>query len=154
MRQTDFFEGDAKAVSRYWDKFERLRAAEKEVGQLLILKGDMLLVEKLPPVEIRTASGLVVGNAQATHKGTMADACTEFGLVLAVGPGQLFEDGSLQACDSQPGDIVMLPGNVFWYSMFGHINNYANYTIGRVRDAQIPIWVTNYQKVFDVLNGV
>lgn len=150
---TEYFKGDAKGISRYWTKFEALRAAEKELGQLLILKGDMLLVEKLPPVEIKSAGGLIIGESKATHKGTMADAATEFGLVLACGPGQIFEDGSIQACDSQPGDIVLLPGNVFWYSMFGHIANYSNYTIGRVRDAQIPIWVTDYQKVFDVLNS-
>jgi len=152
---SDFFNGDAIQASRYWKKFEKLRAFErKHSRQLLILKGDMLLVEKLPPIEIKMPSGLVYGTAKSTHKGTMADDVTEFGLVLACGPGQSYEDGTVIPPDSKPGDVVLLPGNVGWYSMFGHIAGYENYTIGRVRDAQIPIWTTDYQMTFEVINGL
>lgn len=152
MMNQDFFEGSAIASSRYWEKFQRLRAAEAKRGRpLLMLKGDQMLVEKLPPVEIKLPSGIIYSGVD-THKGTMADAATEFGLVLATGPGTMFEDGTEQPCDSKPGDVVMLPGNVFWYSMFGHLAPYHNYTIGRVRDAQIPMWTTDYELAFKVLN--
>lgn len=152
---TDFFTGDAIQASRYWLKFQKLRALEEKLGRkLLVLKGDMMLVEKLPPIEIKMPSGLVYGESKATHKGTMADAVTEFGIVLAVGPGQVYEDGTVQPCDSKPGDVVLLPGNVMWYSMFGHIAGYANFTIGRLRDSQVPVWLTDYQMAFEALNGV
>lgn len=152
---SDFFNGDAIQASRYWRKFEKLRAIEEKLGRkLLILKGDTILVEKLPPVEIKLPSGIIYSDAKSTHKGTMADSVTEFGIVLAVGPGQIFEDGSSYPCDSKPGDVVLLPGNVMWYSMFGHIAGYQNYTIGRLRDSQVPIWLTDYQMAFEALNGI
>lgn len=151
----DYFNGDAIQISRYWKKFEKLRAIEEKLGRkLLILKGDNLLVEKLPPVEIKLPSGLVLGEAKSTHKGTMADHVTEFGLVLAVGPGQVFENGESIPCDSKPGDVILLPGNTQWYSMFGHIVGYQNYTIGRLRDSQVPLWLTDYQMCFEALNGI
>lgn len=152
---SDFFNGDAIQASRYWKGAQRIRSFEKRHNrQLIILKGDMLLVEKLPPVEIKMPSGLVYGSAKGTHKGTMADDVSEFGLVLMAGPGQTYEDGTHAPPDSKPGDVVLLPGNVGWYSVFGHIAGYQPYTIGRVRDAQIPIWTTDYQMTFEVWNGL
>lgn len=152
---SNYFDGDVRKTSRYWDKFRKLEEFEFHVAKcdLLKLKGDTMLVEKLPPVEIKLKSGLVYQGVD-THRGTMADDATEFGLVLAVGPGQYFEDGTLQVPDSKPGDVILLPGNVFWYSQFGHLAGYEAYTIGRMRDSQVPMWFSDYRTAFEILNGV
>lgn len=152
---SEFFNGDAIQASKYWRKFQKLAALEEKLGRkLLILKGDNILVEKLPPVEIKLKSGLIYSEAKSTHKGTMSDSVTEFGLVLAVGPGQQYEDGGLCPCDSKPGDVILLPSNTMWYSMFGHIAGYDSYSIGRLRDSQVPLWLTDYQMCFEALNGI
>lgn len=144
-----FFDGDAIAASKYFKKFETLR---KEYPGAMTLKGDNILVEKLPKVEMKTKSGLIMGTV-TTHKNTVADSLTEFGIVLMTGPGQLFEDGSTCECDAKPGDIILLPQSTFWFGLFGHITDYDPYSIGRLRDGQVPMWFTDYKKAFEVLNG-
>ncbi len=143
-----FFDGDAQGVSKYFKQFENLN---REYPGMMTLKGDNVLVERLPRIEMKTKSGLIIGTA-TTYKNTVADTLTDFGLVLMVGPGQLFEDGSTCPCDAKPGDIVLLPQSTYWYGAFGHIAEYDAYSIGRLRDGQIPMWFTDYKKVFEVLN--
>ena len=142
-----YFDGDALAASKYFERFARLR----EHRGLMWLRGDNVLVEKLPPVELKTKSGLILGSAN-THKGTIADACTEFGIVLMTGPGLIGDDGEDIPLDCQPGDVVLLPSSTFWYGAFGHIAGYEPYTIGRLRDSQVPLSFTDYRKAFDILN--
>lgn len=145
---TEFFDGNAMAASKYFERFARLL----EFPGLMTLKGDDILVERLPPLEMKTKSGIILADAK-THKQTAHDAATEFGIVLATGPGQVFEDGTVQPCDAKIGEVILLPGNVVWYSQFGHITDYEPYSIGRLRDSQVPVWFTDYKKVFEVLNG-
>lgn len=144
-----FFDGDARKASRYLEKFERLLKSECND---LILMGDNILVERLPPLELKTKSGIIIADAK-THRETSHDAATEFGVVLMTGPGQVMEDGSVLPCESLPGLVVLLPGNVTWYSQFGHIAGYEPYSIGRLRDSQVPMWFCNYKRVFEILNG-
>lgn len=147
---SQFFDGDAVAVSKYFKRFKRLH--DDFFSSIMMIRGDNVLVERLPPLEVKTKSGLIIAEAK-THKNTVQDTCTEFGLVLATGPGQVFEDGTLAPCDAKPGDVVLLPQGTFWYGAFGHIADYTPYTIGRLRDGQIPIWFGDYMKAFEVLNG-
>lgn len=142
------FDGDALRVSRYFKRFERLT---KEFPRAMELKGDQILVEKLPQVELKTKAGLIIGTA-TTHRNTIEDSTTEFGVVLMVGPGQFDETGQTIPCDSKPGDVVLLPGSTYWYGAFGHIADYDPYSIGRIRDSLIPMWFGDYQLAFKVLN--
>lgn len=147
---------DALAESKYLKRFEALRKCVNH-GNFddvppMTLKGDMILVERLPKLEMKTKSGIIIADAK-THKETAHDTATEFGIVLMVGPGQIFEDGSLQPCDSKPGDVILLSGNIYWYSQFGSLVDYKPYSIGRLRDSQVAMWFTDYKKAFEVLNG-
>ncbi len=144
----EFFDGDVKEASRYLERFQRLAGSGT-----LILKGDTILVERLPKVEMKSKSGLILGVDVKTHKDTSADSALHFGVVLMVGPGQIFEDGTIQPTDSKPGDVILLPGNTAWYSQFGHIQDYDPYAIGRLRDSQVGLWFTDYRKAFDILNN-
>lgn len=146
---SEFFDGDAIKASKYYSKFQTLL---NEYPGLMELKGDNILVERLPKVEMKTKSGLIIGTT-TTHKSTMQDSATDFGLVLMAGPGQFFDDGSDCPCDAKPGDIILLPQSVYWYGAFGHITDYEPYSIGRLRDGQIPMWFSDYKKAFEVLNG-
>lgn len=142
------FDGDALAVSRYYTKFKEIRGAYPPP---MSLKGDAVLVERLPPLELKKGS-LIIATVD-THRDTMKDALTNFGLVLMTGPGQVFENGQVYSCQAEPGNIVLLPGGMVWYSQFGHIAGYETDSIGLVRDYQLNIVFDNYKKAFDILNG-
>lgn len=143
------FEGDAIAVSKYFHKFQRL---VKEFPGTMELKGDHVLIERLPQIELRTKTGLVIPGTSG-YKETMTDLSTDFGLVLMTGPGMWTDDNGDIPCDAKPGDVVLLPSSVQWYSVFGHIAGYEPYSIGRVRDGQLPMWFQDYRKAFEILNG-
>jgi len=143
-----FFNGDVEQVSQYLNRFRRLAHSST-----LILKGDNILVERLPKIEMKSKSGLILGVDIKTYKDTAHDALTQFGVVLMVGPGQVYEDGTIQSTDSKPGDVILLPGNVQWYSGFGHIADYEPYSIGRLRDSQVGMWFQDYKQAFEILNA-
>jgi len=144
------FAGDAIAVSKYFEKFQRLI---KDHPGAMTLKGDHVLIERLPAVEIKTKAGLVIPGSIHTHRDTMADLSTDFGIVLMTGPGMWTDDNGDIPCDAKPGDVILLPSSVQWYSVFGHIAGYEPFSIGRVRDGQIPMWFGDYRKAFEVLSG-
>jgi len=146
---SEFFTGDAVGSSKYLKKFRRLTL---EFPGIMELKGDHLLVERLPAIEMKTKSGIILQGAK-TFRDTIEDTMTEFGIVLMTGPGQLDEQGNTFPCDSKVGDVILLPGSTYWYGAFGHIAGYEPYSIGRVRDTLIPMWFQDYKKAFEVLNA-
>lgn len=148
---TKEFKGDAVGISRYFHRFKKLM---DDHPRCMELKGDQILVEKLPKPELKTSGGLIIPGGVSTHKNTIESDTTEFGLVLMVGPGQFLEDGTTVPCDSKPGDVILLPGTTYWYGAFGHIADYDPYTIGRIRDGAVPMWFSDYKKAFEVLNDV
>lgn len=151
---------EAVANSRYFERFKRLaqdaRGEEaEELGNLMVMKGDMLLVERLPPVETKVKIGgldIIIADAK-THKETWKDQVAEFGIVLMTGPGQMLEDGTIIPPEARPGDVILLTHRVDWYSQFGALASYEPNTIGRVRDSEVSIFFTDYKKTFDILNG-
>lgn len=151
--------GDAREVSKYFKRFMKL---QEPVGQdldgeplyedSLVLKGDMLIVERLPKIELKTKSGLILPHDVKTYRDTMADRVTDFGMVLMAGPGHVFDDGTRAPMDCKAGDVILLPGNVTWYSAFGTMADYEPFSIGLVRDAQVMMQFNDYVKAFEILN--
>jgi co-chaperonin GroES (HSP10) len=147
------FDGDALSSSKYYERFQKAR-------QFLNLVGDNVLIERLPKPDLvqRTKSGIIMPTSGvSTYKHTHADDVMEFGLVLAVGPGQhiIGEDGQLKvlATLTKPGDVVLLTDNIEWYSQFGHMADYSANSIGRVRDANVMMFFSEYMKFIEALNG-
>jgi co-chaperonin GroES (HSP10) len=146
---TKYFDGDAIAVSKYFKAFQTLI---KEYPNAMMLKGNQILVEKLPKVERKTKSGIIIAEAH-THKNTVADTATDFGLVLMTGPGQIDEKGNDIPTDARVGEIILLPHSTYWYGAFMGLPQYEPYTIGRLLDDQIPMWFGDYKKAYEVLSG-
>ncbi len=146
------FTGDALACSKYYERF-------KKAIQHLRLIGDNILVEKLPKpdLEQRTTSGIILPTeSSARYRSTHADDLMEFGLVLAVGPGQhiIGETGQLEVLPTttKPGDIILLTDNIEWYSQFGHMADFTPHTIGRIRDANVMMFFSDYMAFIGALN--
>lgn len=160
--------GDAEEISRYFKRFQRLSEDftriprpemdtehsydAHELVPHMTLKGDMLIVERLPKIELKSKGGIIMPHDVKTYKDTMSDRVTDFGIVLMTGPGHVFDDGTRAPCECKPGDVVLLPGNVAWYSAFGTMGDYEAFSIGLVRDAQIMLQFSDYKKAFEVLN--
>ncbi|GAC1686490.1 MAG: hypothetical protein NVS9B9_08640 [Ktedonobacteraceae bacterium] len=140
--------GDFRTWSKYWDAFQAL----EKVPDALTLLGDTILIERAPPEERDTHSGITIATEVSTHKDTMEDGATNFGLVLAVGPGYYDDDGDVPL-SVRPGDIVLVdPLAVNWYSQFGGIARYKPYAIGMINQQQLRVIFKDYQKTFKVLN--
>lgn len=147
------FDGDALSSSKYYERFQKAK-------QFLNLVGDNVLVERLPKPDMvqRTKSGILLPTTQiSTHRTAHTDDIMEFGLVLAIGPGQhvIGEDGQLKILPplTKPGDIILLTDNIEWYSQFGHMADYDPNTIGRIRDSNVMMFFSEYMKFIEALNG-
>lgn len=170
---TEKFNGDALKTSRYYERFKKfiptyetkqtkckgdndMYFTESVMKPLpMQLKGDMILIEKLPKPELTHKVGnveLIIADAKS-HKETSRDAMTEFGLVLMVGEGHIFEDGTRAEMDLKVGDVILLPSSVVYYSQFAHMANYEQYTIGMMRAAQALLVFDDYMKAMEVLNA-
>jgi co-chaperonin GroES (HSP10) len=134
--------------SKWWDRFRR---ADEEL--VLPVTGDWVLVEKIKPPEFKTQGGIVIASGITTHKQTTDDMSTRLGLVLAAGPGQYLEDGTVVPCNHKIGDIVMLPHTTEWFDVFFNVH-LGEAQIGRVRDYQIPMGTTDLKKLQTILHGL
>lgn len=142
------FKGDAREVSKYIKRFEKLAETS-----FLELKGNLLIIERLPKVDMTTKSGIIIPSSIKGYRDTHADMVTDFGLVLMTGPGEVLEDGTHAAMETQVGDVILLPNNVHWYSTFGALADYEANTIGVTRDSHVLMTFKDYIKTFEVLNG-
>ena len=164
------FTGDARGISKYFERFQRLielktvRRVEysegghpcnvvDEVPGPLELKGNIMLIERLPKVDMKTKSGIIIPNSVKGYRDTHADMVTDFGLVLMTGPGDVLDDGTRAEMETRVGDVILLPNSVYWYSTFGALADYEANTIGIVRDSQVLMNFRDYIKAFEVLNG-
>lgn len=102
------------------ESFQREFNALREMGEeTFVLRGSTIIVEVLPPEEIKTAGGIVLATSSDQQKGNSINAGrVDVGRVLMTGPGywdeDLYEDlpvthaGGYVALEVNPGAIVLL----------------------------------------------
>ncbi len=143
--------GDPTRSSKYLERFRRFEAIQFSPFELV---GDMMLVERLPSIESKTASGIIIPTGDnKSYKATAKDAVLELGIVLMRGPGDIDADGNRMEMDVQTGHIIELPMNISWYSQFGGMKDYEPYSIGKMRAAQALLVFADYEGSMEVLNG-
>lgn len=101
------------------DSFEKELAALRQLGpSTFVLRGATLIVEILPPEEIKTASGLIVASSSDQARGgTAAAHRVDVAKVLMSGEGYWNENirpGTdepigMEPLEAQPGAIIMMP---------------------------------------------
>lgn len=142
--------------SRYLPRFRRL--AEIAPGALQV-EGDLIIVERLEKLEssvtLKDKDGkdikLAIADVQS-HKMTHSDKHMDIGVVVFAGPGDVV-DGERVAMNVKVGELILLPGNVVWYSQFGSLTNYEPYSLGVTRDSAVLMHFPDPVKAFEVLNG-
>lgn len=139
--------------SRYFDRFQRLR---DQAPDSIHVEGDLLIVEALPKlektVELSGGKKLIIADDKSYRSGHN-EKTMEFGLVVMAGPGDVLDDGTRAEMNVKVGDIILLPGNMTWYSQFGALAGYEPYSLGVTRAASILINFPDPSKAFEVLNG-
>jgi co-chaperonin GroES (HSP10) len=122
-------------TSVYLERFKRL----KELGgDKYSLIGGKVLVERITPPEMKTAGGLFIPQDVKSHKGTASDFKTEIGVVLLVGSGYIDENGYDVPIDLKPGEIILLPTSVSYYTTFpGLISSIPERTLGMIRESDV-----------------
>lgn len=139
--------------SKYAQKFARL---QREAPDSLRIEGDLLIVEALPKldktVELSGGTKLIIADDKSYRAGHN-EKTMEFGLVLMAGPGDVADDGGRFEMPVKVGDVILLPGNMTWYSQFGSLAGYEPYSIGVTRAASVLIHFSDPGRAFEVLNA-
>jgi co-chaperonin GroES (HSP10) len=122
--------------SKYLDAIRNAKTAAGEGG--FVLPGNLLLVEKLPPAEIKTKSGLIISDTSKMQQNTIAGNAPVQVIVVALGEG--FEDeGESIPLDTSEGDILVVGDHsVKWLSTFPLIG-YQPDTLGLCSEDQTQI---------------
>lgn len=106
------------------------------------LTGNLLLIEKLPAQEIKTASGLVLATDR-NHVNSIGANAPVFCRVVASGEGTYEDDGTEADLDTRPGAIILVGDvSVRWLS-YMPVKNYKPFEAGITSESEIQIkWET------------
>lgn len=120
-----------KAESKYLAKFKNTNKK---------LNGSRLLVEVLPPKEIKSAGGLVLSSNSDTHKATADSYRAVLAVVLMVGEGYVDEAGAAMEMETKVGDIVMLNDfGMRYYSQFPGLDDYTKNKIAMTTESEVQL---------------
>jgi co-chaperonin GroES (HSP10) len=127
--------------SKYLKRFEALSTPEGK--ETYYLRGDRLLVEVLPKVEIKSEGGLIIQSDPLQVRGEVAaNSRPTLVMVLAVGDGFVNSDGSLEDLPVQPGAILLVSEmGLKYFSVFPGLKGFTSNTIAltRLEEAHV-VW--------------
>lgn len=123
---------------KYLNRFQKLTSSD------LPLRGDRILLELLPKLEVKTKGGLVIATSLTDHRSTTVENAADIAVVLAVGSGYYAEDGTDVPLDVKVGNVVMVSRfGMRTYSSFPGLNDYVADTIALARESDCHIkWDT------------
>lgn len=137
----------------YLDRFKALQTASSDDWYL---RGDLLLVERLPAAEQKTDSGLIIAKADDHRMGFHRKA-SFFVRVIYTGAGTIDpETGVHHELDTQVGDIILIDeGNAVFFSTFGDMRGYEQETIGYTSEGSVKFCFRGqdaFERAFGILN--
>lgn len=122
--------------SKYLARFAALQ--ENGVSKYM-LSGARVLVEILPPEEIKTASGIIL-SAPTTHKATAESYRAVVGIVLMTGEGYVDADGNDVPMDVSHGNVVLLNElGLKQFSQFPGVPDYTQNTIAMTSESEVQM---------------
>lgn len=121
--------------SKYLNQFKQITS--------LRLRGNRILVEILPKLEIKTAGGLIMAASLSDHRSTLEANRAVLAYVLAVGEGYYHDETEeTVALDVKPGNIILVSGyGLRAFSDFPGVIGYKQDDICMIRDSDInAVW--------------
>lgn len=141
--------------SKYLEKFKKLQTEEAKT--LYRLQGARVLLEVLPPKEIKTASGIVLSAPRDHIKATAESQQHLLAIVLLTGPGYIDSDNNPIEMDVKVGNVVMVNElGIKYFSTFPGVDNYTKNTLALTSENDIQMIfydITKYQQYESLLNG-
>ena len=139
--------------SKHLLEFEKLK--QKEIN--FTLYTDRILVEKLPPFEAISKSGLITHTETSNRRDHFDEKKAHFVVTLLVGQGYFDSDTQdTIPLEVKPGDVLMVPAHsTHWLTQFGLLANYERGDIGLTTEPEVHFNfgpIKNFEKFFDVLN--
>ena len=137
--------------SKYLKRFKNLKGQTN-------LKGNLMIVEKIPEPEIKTKSGIILGDHTHKQLGTIRDQLPQFCIVLEVGPGYVDDAGNVVegSMDVEVGNVVLLPDMALrQFSAIPGLLDYYHNTIALAKEDEVQMKfksIEEYQAYFDILN--
>ena len=120
--------------TKYLERFAKLADGPHK----LPMRGNRLLLELLPPPEIKTAGGLIVASSLTDHRSATKENAADVAVVLATGEGYYGDDGAPVPLDLQVGNVVLVSRfGMRTYSTFPGIKDYVADTIALARDSDM-----------------
>lgn len=138
----------------YVDRFKELKDAENDEWYL---RGDLLIVEKLPDMEKKTAGGIITSVGEQGMREGFLHKQTNFVRVLYVGAGTIDpETDKHYPVLAEPGDVIMVDqSQVRFFSDFGDMADVKSEQIGITTEGAIRIRFKGdaaYSRAFGILN--
>jgi len=136
--------------SKYFKKFQEVKDLD--------LYADRILVEKVPPFEAKTKSGIIKSVETKDHKNDFSQEAAQFVIAIKVGTGYYNADkNETIPLDIKPGDVLMLPKfGTRWFSQFGPYSGYNSFDIGLTTESEIHFNfgpIENFDAIFKALNA-
>lgn len=105
------------------------------------LNGARLLIEVMPPEEIKSAGGLIVAAPSGFAKGSTADTCrATLAIVLLIGEGYVDAEGTEYESTVKPGAVVMVNDfSVRTFSTFPGLRSYTANTLAVIDENNIQM---------------
>lgn len=136
-------------------KSKYLKQFESASGSIR-LRGNRILVEVLPPEELKSAGGLLLAAPDSDHRSSLENNRASLAIVLVTGEGY-DDDGTDVPLDIKPGNVVLI--NAYGlrpYTNFPALSNYKRDEIALLRDSDVNcVWesVEAFQIYAEKLNG-
>lgn len=137
--------------SKYLERFKKLQLGD------LPLRGNRLIIELLPKIEVKTKGGLVLATSLNDHRTTTNENQADVAIVLAVGEGYYGDDGEPVPLDIKVGNVILLTRfGIRAYSTFPGLSEYTADTIALCREADVhAAWpsIEAFKEYVDKLSG-
>jgi co-chaperonin GroES (HSP10) len=118
--------------SKYLKQFSKLGPGD------FPLRGNRLIVELLPKIEVKTKGGLVLATSLNDHRTTTNENQADVAVVLAVGSGYYGDDGEAVPMDVRVGNVILLTRfGVRAYSTFPGLTEYTAESIALCRESDV-----------------
>lgn len=126
--------------TKYVNTFKKLTDSE-EAQKLFRLNGNRLLIEVLPPRELKTASGIIIAAPSGYDARATAEAFKPtLGVVLLTGPGYIDADGTPIDMDVKVGMVVMVADlGMRYLSQFPGLSDYTKNTIALITEGDVQM---------------
>ncbi len=121
--------------SKYLERFKKVKNIDDYV-----LRGDRLMLEVLPPPEVKSNGGIIIQGSANQVNSSAAEQPT-LAVVLKVGAGYSNEDGEVEPLELQPGNVVLISEmGLKYYSSYPGLQDFTPKKLALSRESEVHMY--------------